>query len=165
MLSLIVAVAANGVIGRENGMPWRLPNDLKRLKELTMGHTLIMGRRTFESLGRVLPGRMHVVLTGNTDYIFEHPMVRIVHDISELKEYIDSDEEAFIFGGAAIYKLLLPYAKRLYITEIAAEIEGDTFFPGSWREEFTEVSRVPEKNDDINTFTYDYVIYERRMPA
>lgn len=129
MLSIIVAISKNNVIGRDNKLIWNLPEDLKRFKKITSGKTIIMGRKTFESLGRVLPNRKHIVLTKNDDFKYEDENVEIIKDVKELEKYIKSDEESFIIGGAKIYSLLMPYAKKMYVTCINEEFEGDTFFP------------------------------------
>lgn len=128
MLSIIVAVAENNVIGKDNKLIWHLPEDLKRFKKLTTGHTIIMGRKTFESLGRVLPNRKHVILCNDMELNIEDENVEVLEDISMLKQYIDSTEENFIIGGATIYKLLLPYANKIYLTLIHEKFEGDVFF-------------------------------------
>ncbi|HVS00640.1 MAG TPA: dihydrofolate reductase [Thermoanaerobaculia bacterium] len=134
-LSLIVAMAANRVIGRDNRLPWHLSADLKRFKRLTMGHTLIMGRKTFESIGRPLPGRSTVVVTRRTDYA--PPGVQVAHSVREALALTQGDEEVFIAGGAELFRETLPVADRLYLTLIEKEFEGDTFFPdfdpSAWR--------------------------------
>jgi dihydrofolate reductase len=126
-LSAIAAVAANGCIGRGNALPWRLPADLRRFKRLTLGHTLIMGRRTYESIGRPLPGRTTVVLTHRRDYAPEG--VRVAHSLEEALELARGDEEIFIAGGAELYRQALAQVDRLYLTRIERDYEGDTFFP------------------------------------
>ena len=108
MLSIIVAVAKNNVIGKDNQLIWHLPEDLKRFKRLTTNHTIIMGRKTFESLGRVLPNRKHVILCNDAEMNIDDENVEILDDISKLKKYKDSEEENFVIGGATIYKLLMP---------------------------------------------------------
>lgn len=134
-LSIIVARAANGIIGKDNQLIWHLSDDLKRFKALTMGHPIIMGRKTFESLPGVLPGRVHYVLTGNQSYTAPEG-VRIFHTIEELLQALPEGEN-FIIGGEHMYKELFPYADTLYITEIEKEYEGDasfpTFDPAEWK--------------------------------
>lgn len=126
-LSIIVARAENGVIGKDNRLIWHLSDDLKRFKSLTMGHAIIMGRKTFESLPKVLPGRVHYVLTGSRDY--EAPEgVRLFHSVEELLSALPEDEN-FVIGGEHMYREMLPYADTLYITEIRKSYEGDAFFP------------------------------------
>lgn len=160
MLSIIVAIAKNYVIGKDNKLIWNIPADLKRFKKITTGHTVIMGRNTFLSLGRVLPNRKHIVLS-LTELDCDNENVVVVDDIEKLDEYIDKDEENFVIGGAMIYKLLMPKADRLYITEIDKDFEGDSYFPEISKDEWTEVSREHAPQDE-NDFRYDYVIYERK---
>ncbi len=159
MLSIIVAKAKNDIIGKDNNLIWHLPEDLKRFKELTTGHTIIMGRKTFESLGRILPNRKHVILTQNPNYKVEEENVEIVHFVSELKKYIESDEENFVIGGGKIYSLLMPYTKKMYITEIDKEFEGDTKFPEFDITDWEEMERIKKAQENIK---YDFVTYQRR---
>ena len=160
MLSIIVAIAKDYVRGKDNKLIWNIPADLKRFKKITTGHTVIMGRNTFLSLGRVLPNRKHIVLS-LTELDCDNENVVVVDDIEKLDEYIDKDEENFVIGGAMIYKLLMPKADRLYITEIDKDFEGDSYFPEISKDEWTEVSREHAPQDE-NDFRYDYVIYERK---
>lgn len=126
-LSIIVARARNGVIGKDNQLIWHLSDDLKRFKALTMGHPIIMGRKTFESLPKVLPGRVHYVLTGNLDYKAPEGVL-LFHDVKELLAALPSGEN-FVLGGEHMYRELLPYADTMYITEIEEDFEGDAYFP------------------------------------
>ncbi len=126
-LSLIVAKAKNGVIGKDNRLIWHLSDDLKRFKALTMGHPIIMGRKTFESLPKVLPGRTHYVLTGNRNYKVPEGVL-LFHDVKELLSALPEGEN-FLIGGARMYEELLPYVDTLYITEIEKSYEGDAYFP------------------------------------
>ena len=161
MLSIIVAKAKNNIIGKDNKLLWHLPDDLKRFKELTTGHNIIMGRKTFESLGRVLPNRKHIVFTQNPDFKIDDENVQIVHSMLEIQEYIESKEENFVIGGAMIYNLLMPYVTKMYVTEIDKDFEGDTFFPKINEEVWKEVSREKGPKDDKNILDYDYVIFEK----
>ncbi len=133
-LVVIAAVAANGVIGRDNNLPWRLPEDLRRFKALTMGHAIIVGRRTWESIGRPLPGRRMVVLTGQEGWTA--PGVEVAHSLDEALE-LAGDDTAFVAGGEAVYRGALPRADVLELTRVHADVEGDACFPafdaGSWR--------------------------------
>ncbi|MGL4654930.1 MAG: dihydrofolate reductase [Sarcina sp.] len=130
MFSIIVAHSENNIIGKDNKLLWHIPNDLKRFKELTMGKPMVMGRKTFESLPGVLPGRKHLVLTRNADFTHSNENVEAVTDFKKFVEkYENSDEEIFVIGGGEIYKMFLPYTKKLYITEVKFEIDGDTSFP------------------------------------
>ncbi len=162
MLSIIVAKARNNVIGNNGQIPWKLHDDLKQFKEKTTGHNIIMGRKTFESLGRILPNRKHIILTKNQDYSIDDERVDIVHDVQELQKYVDDMQENFVIGGAAIYDLLMPYCNKMYVTEIDDDFEGDTVFPKIDKEEWNEVSRVQGPKDEINDFKYYYVTYEKK---
>lgn len=162
MLSIIVAKAKNNAIGKNNQLLWHLSDDLKRFKRLTTGHTIIMGRKTFESLGRVLPNRKHIVFTQNPDFKVNDENVEVVHSMLQIQEYIENEEEAFVIGGAVIYNLLMPYVKKMYITEIDKEFDGDAFFPRVDEEKWKEISREKGPEDEKNDFTYQYVTYEKR---
>lgn len=162
MLSIIVAKASNNVIGKNNTLIWHLPEDLKRFKELTTGHTIIMGRRTFESLGRILPNRKHVILCNDMKMDVEDERIEILDDISKLDKYINSDEENFVIGGATIYRLLMPYANKMYITEIDEEFEGDVSFPEINKEEWNIVEVKKGLKDEKNPYDYNYVTYVRK---
>ncbi|QRG66368.1 dihydrofolate reductase [Brevibacillus choshinensis] len=156
MISLIVAYARNQVIGKDGVMPWHLPADLKHVKELTTGKTIVMGRKTFESLGRPLPNRRNVVLTRNRDF---HPDgVDVVHT----KEEVMALGDVIIFGGAEIYKQFLDVVERMYITQIDLEVEGDTFFPEWDREAFTVVDKREGIVDDKNKYPHSFYVYERK---
>ena len=159
MLSIIVAMANRNVIGKDNRLIWHLPEDLKRFKNLTTGRTIIMGRKTFESLGGILPNRKHIVLCKSEKLKIDNENVVVVNDVELLKEYIDSEEEAFVIGGAMIYSLLLPYAKKMYITKINADFDGDTFFPqvdyGKWK----LVKREKGIKNEKNPYDYEYITY------
>lgn len=162
MLSIIVAVANNQVIGKDNQLIWHLPEDLKRFKTLTTGHTIIMGRKTFESLGRVLPNRKHIILCNDAKLQIEDENVEILEDISMLKPYIDSQEEHFIIGGATIYRLLMPYATKMYITHIHQNFEGDVFFPEIRQEEWKMVAKEKGLKDEKNPYDYEYITYVKK---
>ena len=162
MLSIIVAKAKNNIIGKDNKLIWKLPEDLKRFKQLTSGHNIIMGRKTFESLGRILPNRKHIIFTQNPNFKINDENVEIVHSMLEIKQYIEDENENFVIGGAMIYNLLMPYVTKLYITQINQEFEGDTFFPKIDTEIWKEISRQKGIKNEENPLDYDYVIYERR---
>lgn len=163
MLSIIAAISKNNVIGKNNKLIWHLPEDLKRFKKLTAGHTIIMGRKTFESLGRVLPNRKHIVITSNTNMQIEDENVELIDDIKMLNKYINSEEEHFIIGGATIYKLLMPYASKMYITKINEEFEGDVYFPKIDKEFWKEVERKKGIKDEKNPFNYEYITYIKNI--
>lgn len=141
MLSTIVAIANNNVIGKDNKLIWHLPEDLKRFKQITTGKNIIMGRKTFESLGRVLPNRKHIILCNDMEMTIDNENVEILDDISKLDKYINSEEENFVIGGATIYKLLMPYVNKLYITKINEDFEGDVYFPEIKETEWKEISK------------------------
>lgn len=162
MLSIIVAVAENNVIGKDNGLIWHLPEDLKRFKTLTSGHTIIMGRKTFESLGRILPNRKHIILCNDMEMDIQNENVEILEDISMLDKYIDSDEENFVIGGATIYRLLMPYANKLYLTLIHKEFNGDVYFPEIKQDEWNIIDRQDGPEDGKNTFYYEYITFKRK---
>ena len=161
MLSIVVAKAKNNMIGRGNKLIWKLPADLQHFKELTTGHVIIMGRKTFESLGRVLPNRKHIVFSQNPDFKVNDENVQVVHSMLEIQQYIEDEEENFIIGGAMIYNLLMPHVTKMYVTEIKQEFEGDAFFPRINTEIWQETSREKGPKDAKNDLDYDYVTYEK----
>ena len=161
MLSIIVAIANNNVIGKDNKLIWHLPEDLKRFKNITTGHTIIMGRKTFESLGRVLPKRKHVILCNDMELNIDNENVIVLEDISLLKEYIDSEEENFVIGGATIYKLLMPFAQKMYITKIDEDFVGDVYFPKINEEEWKIIQEEEGIKNEANPYNYKYITYLR----
>lgn len=162
MLSIIVAVAENNVIGKDNKLIWHLPADLKRFKEITTGHTIIMGRKTFESLGRVLPNRKHVILCNDMEMNVENENVEVLEDISMLDKYIQDTEEHFIIGGATIYKLLMPKANKIYLTLIHEKFDGDVYFPEISDDEWKIVDRTAGITDEKNPYNYEFITYVRK---
>jgi dihydrofolate reductase len=157
-LTLIAAVARNGVIGRNNALPWRLPEDLKRFKALTTGHPIVMGRKTWESLGRPLPNRHNIIITRNKDYVADGATV--VKSIEEARSSATGADEIFVIGGAEIYRIALPLADRLLLTELDADFTGDTYFPKfdrtRWRMTARENHRAEAKFDyAFVTYNYD----------
>lgn len=162
MLSIVVAKAKNNIIGKDNKMIWHLPADLKHFKELTTGHTIIMGRKTFESLGRPLPNRKHIIFSQNPDLKLNYENVEVVHSLLQIQELIEGKEEAFVIGGAMIYNFLMPYVKKMYVTEIEKEFEGDAFFPRIDEKIWKETSREKGIQDDKNKLEYYFITYERK---
>lgn len=162
MLSIIVAVAENNVIGKDNKLIWHLPADLKRFKEITTGHTIIMGRKTFESLGRVLPNRKHVILCNDMEMNVEDENVEVLEDISMLDKYMQDTEEHFIIGGATIYKLLMPKANKIYLTLIHEKFDGDVYFPEISDDEWKIVDRTAGITDEKNPYNYEFITYVRK---
>ncbi|HET9022425.1 MAG TPA: dihydrofolate reductase [Ornithinibacter sp.] len=151
-ISLIAAVARNGVIGRDGRVPWHLPDELEHFKATTMGHPLVMGRRTFESIGRTLPGRRTIVVT--RDPRWHHPGVESAHSFAEALSLAGPADEVFVAGGAEVYAEALPFAHRLVLTEVDAEPEGDTWFPAWDRASWVEESREEHEG-------WTRVVYER----
>lgn len=158
MISLIVAHDLNRVIGKDNKMPWHIPNELAYFKEKTMGKAIVMGRNTFESIGRPLPGRLNIVITRNAAY--KPDGVTVVHSIEDAIELARKHhEEVMVIGGEQIFKEVLPYTDLMYVTLIQKEFEGDTFFP-SYDQEW----RIDSESNPITTddgLTYQYLIYKK----
>jgi len=159
-ISLIVAMASNRVIGLNNQMPWHLSADLKKFKSITMGKPIVMGRKTFESIGRPLPGRTNIIISRNADYRQEGCVVANDLD-SALTSACQLADEIFVIGGSALYDALLPRANRLYLTQINAAFEGDTFFPEINQDEWQELNREDIDNDPQVAFSYSFLQLER----
>lgn len=160
MIAIVVAMAEGGVIGERNHLPWYLPADLKHFKEITSGHTVVMGRTTFESilarLGKPLPNRRNVVLT--RDRTFLHEGVETIHDVASIPKLA---EPVYVIGGAQVYAATLDMADTLYVTEVHARIQGDAHFPTLDSAKWREVSRERHAADEKNEYNYDFVVYER----
>ena len=156
-LILIAAVARNGGIGKDNALLWRLPEDLKFFKRTTLGCPVIMGRKTFESIGRPLPGRRNIVVTRNTAW--QHDGVDVAHTLDEARALAASEPRVFVIGGGELYAQALPVADELILTEVDADFEADTFFPSYDRTAFTEVSRESHMADA--GWPYHSVVYQR----
>ena len=156
MISIIVACTENNVIGRENDMPWHLPADLKHFKAITTGHPIIMGRKTYESIGRPLPKRRNLVITRNPD--FKHDGLEIYSSLEEAIKNCQTEDECFITGGGQIYKMAMDIADRIYRTRIHTTIDGDTFFPeinqDQWLMYKKEFRPADEKNEHDLSFEY-----------
>ncbi len=158
-ISVIAALARNRVIGIENRLPWKLPEDLAHFKALTLGHPIIMGRKTFESLGRPLPGRSNIVITRNPDY---RPQGCVMaSSIAEALALCNEATEVFFIGGAELYRQVLPLADRLYLTEVEIEAEGDAWFPEYERSDFREVGRESHRGEKADRLAFDFVVYDR----
>ena len=158
-ISIIVAVAQNGVIGRGGRLPWHLPADLKYLKALSLGHHIIMGRKTFESIGKPLPGRTNVVVTRQAEY--RAPGAVVAGSVEQALAACSGDGEIFIIGGAELFAQAMGRADRLYLTEIQRDFEGDVRFPEYDRNRWREVSRGKHKLDDADNLEYHFAVYER----
>ena len=160
-LSLILAKSRNHVIGDKGQIPWRLPNDMKFFRRMTMGKPIIMGRKTFESIGKPLPGRQNIVITGDATYIAPDGVV-VVTDLDSALWAAANVDEVMVIGGAQIYNLALPMADRVYLTEIDAEIEGDTKFEFELGDAFVETSREEHATDEKHAYPYSFVVLDRR---
>ncbi|MDR0564754.1 MAG: dihydrofolate reductase [Azoarcus sp.] len=156
---LIAAVARNGVIGRDNALPWRLKADLARFRAATMGHPVLMGRKTWESLAKPLPGRRNIVLTRQPSY--HAPGAEVFDSADKALAALKQAGRVFVIGGAEIYRALLPKADVLMLTEIAADVAGDAYFPHFDRTQFREASRMSHAADAENEFSADFVEYRR----
>ncbi|MCC5944032.1 MAG: dihydrofolate reductase [Bernardetiaceae bacterium] len=161
-ISMIAARSRNNVIGKDNGMPWHLPADLRYFKNKTSGHYVIVGRKTFESFGKHLKNRSCLVLTQKDFYPLQSEDSQVIDSLDEALDIaaINEETEVFIIGGAQIYEMGLDYADTLYITEIDAEFEGDTFFPDFDRAKWQLVKEEKHKADDKNPFDYSFCVYK-----
>lgn len=164
-LSVIVAVAENGVVGKNNALPWYIPADLQYFKRTTLGKPIVMGRKTFESIGRPLPGRANIVISSNPDYVAEG--VTVVSSLPDALLFAgeialtEGTEELMVIGGATIYAAAIPRADRLYVTEIHATVEGDAYLEDiDWRR-WRECSREHHKAVDPNPYDFSFVVYDR----
>lgn len=161
-LTLIVAVADNGVIGREGGLPWRLSEDLRRFKQRTLGRPVVMGRKTWESLGKPLPGRTNIVITRRTDYRIDVPGVIVARDLDAAIAAAGDVDEVMIIGGAEIYALALPRADLVELTQVHASVDGDTVFPTLPSADWKEISRTDHPADERNQYPASFVTLQRR---
>ncbi|HEY0751193.1 MAG TPA: dihydrofolate reductase [Chitinophagaceae bacterium] len=163
-LSILVAMAKNRVIGRNNKLPWHLPADLKHFKSLTMGHPIIMGRKTYESIGKPLPGRTNIIITHQADY--EVPGAMVVHSIEDAflacKKATQLDVENFVIGGEKLFQQTMMLCQRLYLTEIQKDFEGDTFFPQFDTNDWEEVRRDKYFDDNDGKLEYHFVVLDRK---
>jgi dihydrofolate reductase len=161
MISFIVAMDERKAIGKNNNLPWHLPEDLKFFKRITMGHPIAMGRKTHESIGRPLPGRENIVITRNPD--FQSEGCTVFHSVADFVAYCrQSEEEIFVIGGAEIFKETFESADRLYITHIYHGFAGDTFFPEFEETKWELKSRTKGIKDEKNPYEYEFCLYERK---
>jgi dihydrofolate reductase len=160
LISLIVAMAQNGVIGRDNALPWKLPEDLKRFKAITLGKPILMGRRTFESIGKPLPGRINLVLTRERRW--RAPGVVVVHSLGAALREARNSAELVAIGGEEIYRLLMPFARRIYLTHVHADIEGDTFFPDFDPTQWADAECITQPADDRHAYALTFMTLERK---
>lgn len=161
-VSLIAAQAKNRAIGKDGAIPWHIPEDLKRFKRLTMGKPIIMGRKTYESIGRALPGRSNIVVTRNPN--FEAEGVTVTHSLLEATDFARTlnSEEFFVIGGQQLYAAALPDADRLYLTYVDIEVEGDTFFPEFDQDDWLELEREPRRSEKSG-LAFSFVTYARNV--
>ncbi len=159
-ISVIAAMSRNRIIGRDGALPWHLPTDLARFKSITTGHTVIMGRKTFESVGKPLPNRRTIVITRNNDY--QCAGVFVAHSLDEALDQAAREDEIFILGGEAVYRIALPRADCLYLTIIHATIEGDTYFPTLDFDDWKLVEDERHEADDRHAYAFSFRRYERR---
>jgi dihydrofolate reductase len=157
--SLIVAMARNRVIGRDNALPWHLPEDLARFRTVTMGHHIVMGRRTFESIGRLLPGRTTVVVTRNRGYVL--PGAIVTHSLAEALAACAGDAEPFVVGGGELFAASLPLARRIHLTTVEAEVEGDVVMPAIDRRDWATVHREHHPAHDGQPLAWTYEVLDR----
>jgi dihydrofolate reductase len=160
IVACIVAMAENRVIGAGGRLPWHLPNDLRHFKSTTVGHTVIMGRKTWESVGRPLAGRTNVVITRQPAYRVPAG-VHVVHSLTEALEQAEGDEEAFVIGGGEVFEMALPRCDRVYMTVVHATPEGDTVFPEATQGEWQLVAEERHEADDRNDHPHTFRVYER----
>ncbi len=159
-LSLVVAASSNNVIGSDGGLPWHLPDDLRHFKRLTTGKPVIMGRRTFESIGRPLPDRRNIVMTRQTDYAAHG--CEVVSSVSEALELVHGVDEVMIIGGGQVYRDFLPHADRIYLTRVQADVGGDTYFPGIDENGWHRVMSEHHAADERHAYAFDLMVFERR---
>lgn len=158
MLSIIVAVAKDNIIGGDNKLLWHISEDLKRFRDITTNHTIIMGRKTFDSLPKILPNRHHVVITRDKDYFVDSDQVTILHNLEEVVEkFKDSEEEAFIIGGGEIYSLLYPHCQKLYLTKVYKSFKGDTYFPNIDLSDWHTVYKSDKKVNASDNLEFEFI--------
>lgn len=158
-LSIVVAMAANNVIGRDNELPWHLPADLQHFKQTTMGRPILMGRKTYESIGRPLPGRTNIVITRDGSYTAEG--CEVVTSIPAALEAAAGHDEVMVIGGAELYRQVLPEVETIYLTRIHESVEGDTRFPEISNTEWHQVERIDHEADDNNPHDYSFIRLDR----
>jgi len=160
LISAIFAMSENRVIGKDNQLPWHLPADLKHFKKVTLGKPILMGRKTYESIGRPLPGRCNVVITKEIDY--QAPGCVVVNSIEQALITTKENAEIFVMGGALLYQAMLPLIQRLYMTIIHQAFDGDTFFPLLNQDDWQEIERIDHAKDRENPYSYSFFILDRK---
>lgn len=160
-VTIIVAAAENDAIGRKNQMPWHLPNDFKYFKERTMDHSIVMGRKTFDSIGKALPGRRNIVISRKEDYLEDE--VDVANSLQEVMTYCRDEREIFIIGGSQIYQQALPLADQVLLTRVHTQIpDADAFFPSLPEHDWTLTSSDPHEKDEKHVHNYTFEIYSRK---
>ncbi|MGH8596974.1 MAG: dihydrofolate reductase [Gammaproteobacteria bacterium] len=161
-VSIVVAMTPRRVIGRRGALPWHLPDDLRRFRRITMGHAIVMGRRTFESIGHALPGRTNIVVTATQG--FKAPGCAVVDSFVNAMSAAAGDPEIMVIGGQSLYRAALAFATRIYLTEIAAKVDGDVFFPLYDRALWQETAREYHPRDDVHAYPFSFIVLEREVP-
>jgi dihydrofolate reductase len=159
-INAIFAMSENYVIGINNQLPWHLPADLKHFKKITLGKRILMGRKTYESMGRPLPGRCNMVMTKDTH--FQAPGCIVVHSIEKALAAVQENDEIFVIGGALLYQEMLPLVERLYMTIIHQHFEGDTYFPAINHAEWQEKERIDHAANGENKYSYSFIMLDRK---
>lgn len=160
-LAIIVATDLNGLIGKDNDLPWRLSADLHYFRQITMGKPIIMGRRTHESIGRPLPGRENIIITSDQDYQAEG--CTVMHSLQSALQHCEQHQEVMIMGGASLYQQCLPLADKIYLTQVDAELSGDTWFPEWDKTQWQCISQQDHPADENNDYPYSFMVYERKL--
>lgn len=160
VISLIAAISRNGVIGKNNTLPWRLPADLQHFKKVTTGHCIITGRKNYEDIGKPLPNRTNIIVTRQSG--FSAPGCIVVHSLEEALDQCSGEQEVFVIGGAVLYTHALPLADKLYITHVDADIDGDTYFPSIDWTEWQQTAKERKCADDNNPHDYVFAEYQRK---
>jgi len=159
-ITLIVAAAENNAIGKDNQMPWHLPNDFKYFKKTTLGHSVVMGRKTFDSIGKPLPERRNIILTRDQDYT--SPDVDVANSVDDVLTYCRDEREIFVIGGANVFKQFMPLAQKVYLTRVHTAIDGDAFFPELSENEWQLTRSEHHQKDEKHAFDYSFEVWERR---
>lgn len=160
MIAIVVAAAKNGAIGKDNRLLWHLPDDLKFFKRVTTGHPVLMGRNTYEAIGKPLPNRRNIIITRRNDFSAEG--CEIAHSIEDALQLVDGDEEIMIVGGADIYQQILPETDRVYLTIVDAEPEADRYFPELMPDEWTLVDDIPHEKDEKHAYSFRIQTWDRK---
>lgn len=164
-ISMIAAAAENNAIGKDNELLWHLPDDFKRFKQLTSGHKMIMGRKTFESFPKPLPNRRHIIISRDKNYIVTHPQCTVVHALKQALDAVDENELAYIIGGGEIYRLGLQFANTIELTRVHHDFEADAFFPKLEEKTWELVAEEYHPKDERHLYDFTYLTYQRRSPV